>query len=206
MLDLGLLLPFLGAIFILLILPGPTLALLLSTGVAKGRSAALYTCFGISAAVLTTGLAKVFGLAPALASQPGVFNAIQGFGVAYLLYLAYKEWHKAAQLKKPQSAVLSSKHFWRGFMVDALNPESLLFLIGFLPQFVNPALGSVKTQLFLLCLLYTVCNLGFNITVACLSSRTSKNTDSSPQFLTIRRYGLFIVYIVLAFYFGWHMY
>jgi homoserine/homoserine lactone efflux protein len=201
MLDVGLVLPFLLAVFMVLMSPGPTVTLLLSTGVSQGTSAALYTGLGISAAVFTSSLITMFGLATLITTVPSFLIGVQLFGVLYLLYLAFREWRKVATNLNSQTLSTGPRCFWQGFLVDTLNPGSLLFLIGFLPQFVNPALGFVKVQLLLLSLLYTVCDLSFNIALAYLSGRAGRRVVSSPRLITVRRYGLVTMYAGLAFYF-----
>jgi threonine/homoserine/homoserine lactone efflux protein len=206
MLDAGLLLPFLVAVFLVLTSPGPTVTLMLSTGISQGTSAALYTGLGISAAVFTSSLITMFGLATLITTVPSFLIGVQLFGVLYLLYLAFREWRKVATELSSQPLSTGSRHFWQGFLVDTLNPGSLLFLIGFLPQFVNPELGHIKLQLFLLSLLYTVCDLSFNVVLAYLSGRASRRVVLGCKFVTLRRYGLATLYAGLAFYFVVHSY
>ncbi len=207
MLDAGLVLPFLLAVFMVLMSPGPTVTLLLSTGVSQGTSAALYTGLGISAAVFSSSLITMFGLATLMTTVPSFLIGIQLFGVLYLFYLAFREWRKVALTQtsvNPQTSTTSSSHFWQGFLVDTLNPGSLLFLISFLPQFVNPELGHIKLQLFLLSLLYTVCDLSFNVALAYLSGRASRRVVLGSKFVTVRRYSLVTLYGGLAVYFVVH--
>jgi threonine/homoserine/homoserine lactone efflux protein len=201
MLDAGLVLPFLLAVFMVLMSPGPTVTLLLSTGVSQGTSAALYTGLGISAAVFSSSLVVVFGLSTLMSATPTLFTGVQLFGILYLLYLAFREWRKVTEDTKAHILPTSSRHFWQGFLVDTLNPGSLLFLVGFLPQFVNPALGHVKVQLLLLSLFYTVCDLCFNVVLAYLSGRASRRVVLGSKLVTVRRYGLVTLYAGLAFYF-----
>jgi threonine/homoserine/homoserine lactone efflux protein len=201
MLDLGLLLPFLVAVFLVLASPGPTVTLLLGTGVSQGTLAALYTGLGISAAVFSSSLVVVFGLSTIMSATPTLFTGVQLFGILYLLYLAFREWCKVTGDTKVHVSTSGSRCFWQGFLVDTLNPGSLLFLVGFLPQFVNPILGHVKVQLLLLSLLYTVCDLSFNVALAYLSGRASRRVALSLKLVTLRRYGLVSLYAGLAFYF-----
>jgi threonine/homoserine/homoserine lactone efflux protein len=200
MLDVGLLLPFLVAVFLVLASPGPTVTLLLSTGVSQGTSSALYTGLGISAAVFSSSLVVVFGLSTLMSATPTLFTGVQLFGIFYLLYLAFREWRKVTDIKIHVSTS-GSRCFWQGFLVDTLNPGSLLFLVGFLPQFVNPALGHVKVQLLLLSLLYTLCDLSFNVVLAYLSGGASRRVALSPNLVSLRRYGLVTLYAGLACYF-----
>jgi threonine/homoserine/homoserine lactone efflux protein len=200
MLDLGMVLPFLLAVFMVLMSPGPTITLLFSTGVSQGVSAALFTGMGISTAVFISSLITVFGLSTLMTTVPSVFTAIRIFGVVYLLYLAFCEWRRVTKDHNTRALPKSAKCFWQGFLVDTLNPASLLFLISFLPQFVNPNLGHIKVQLLLLSLLYTACDLSFNVALAYISGKSVRIANPSPTLMTVRRYSLVVMYSGLAFY------
>jgi threonine/homoserine/homoserine lactone efflux protein len=205
MLDTTLLLSFLAAVLVFLVSPGPTTTLLCSAGLSHGFSAALFTGFGISTALLVSILVTVGGLSTLL-TVPNALTVIKLIGIAYFLFLALKAWRNTKQSGTPSPAPSFSSCFAQGFLADALNPGGLLFLMGFLPQFVNPALGSVKTQLFLLGLIYTLCDVGFNIVVAYLCGKLKTRMTPQPPLshlrtLVLRPYALVGVYLALAVYF-----
>lgn len=206
MLDATLLLPFLTAVLIFLVSPGPTTTLLCSTGVSHGFSAALFTGLGISAALLVSILLTIGGLSTLLLTIPNALTAIRFLGVGYFLYLALKEWLSVTKQRGVRSPVPSwARCFCQGFLMDALNPGSLLFLVSFLPQFVNPDLGSVKLQLLLLGLIYTLCDVGFNIIVAYLCAKVKTRMTTQPRLsqltaFVVRPRAFVGVYLALALY------
>lgn len=205
MLDTTLLLSFLAAVLVFLVSPGPTTTLLCSTGVSHGFSAAFFTGLGISSALLVSILVTVGGLSTLLLTVPSALTAVQFLGVVYFLYLAFKTWRSTKQSGTRSPALTFSRCFSQGFLMDALNPGGLLFLVSFLPQFVNPALGSIKMQLLLLGLIYTLCDVGFNIIVAylCAKVKTRMTTQSRLSQLTtfVLRPRAFVgVYLALALY------
>jgi threonine/homoserine/homoserine lactone efflux protein len=151
--------------------------------------------------VFSSSLAVVFGLSTITSATPTLFTGLQLFGILYLLYLAFREWRKVTEDTKIHVSTTGSRCFWQGFLVDTLNPGSLLFLVGFLPQFVNPALGHVKVQLLVLSLLYTLCDLSFNVVLAYISGQAGSRISPNPKFVILRRYGLITLYAGLAFYF-----
>jgi threonine/homoserine/homoserine lactone efflux protein len=69
---------------------------------------------------------------------------IRWIGVAYLLYLGARTWSEPPG--EIGAAPARPAMFWRGFMIAALNPKTLLFIAAFLPQFVV-ANGSIAGQL-----------------------------------------------------------
>ena len=75
------------------------------------------------------------------ASSPA-FYAIKWFGVAYLVYLAVKQWRALPMDMSEDSAIRPIGKplamMFRGFLVNASNPKALVFMLAVLPQFVNP--------------------------------------------------------------------
>ena len=69
--------------------------------------------------------------------------------------------------------------------MESLNPYALVFFFGFLPQFVNPGVGSVTLQLLLPALLYCACSFGFDLFVARSSSLVVRFSSTSTF---LRRY------------------
>jgi threonine/homoserine/homoserine lactone efflux protein len=206
MLDTTLLLSFLAAVLVFLVSPGPTTTLLCSTGVSHGFSAAFFTGLGISSALLVSILVTVGGLSTLLLEAPDALMVIRFFGIGYFVFLAFKTWKGAKGSSSRSPSPSFSSCFSQGFLVDALNPSGLLFLISFLPQFVNPALGSIKMQLFLLGLIYTLCDASFNIIVAYLCGKVKTSVTTQSRFsrltaLVLRPHASVGIYLALALYF-----
>lgn len=172
MLDPQLLLPFFLAVVVVLFSPGPNLALLVSTGAFYGFVAASFTALGITTALFSSSLLGVLGLSTLTGQFPNVFVVVRILGGLYFLYQAVKLFTKPVHLREDTPGVRSQRNaFLQGFFVESINPYSILFTFSFLPQFVNPELGAVGTQLLLLALLYCACDLSFNVCVARFSSR-----------------------------------
>ena len=121
---------------ILVAIPGPNVALIVANslryGFAKGVATALGTTLGNAAqmVVVIAGLAAIVELAA------DALTWIRWAGVAYLLYLGVRTWREPAGDIRKIKAVPAM--FWRGFMIAAINPKTLLFIAAFLPQFVVP--------------------------------------------------------------------
>ena len=82
------------------------------------------------------------GLGAILAASSTAFYAIKWFGVAYLVYLAVKQWRALPMDMSDDAAVRPigkpMAMMFRGFLVNASNPKALVFMLAVLPQFVNP--------------------------------------------------------------------
>ena len=95
------------------------------------------------------GLAAL-GLSALIAAHPGALAAIKYAGAAYLLYIAWKSWNDTGSFAPGRGARTGWAAFRRGALTNMLNPKPILFMLAFLPQFVNPALGPVWLQILLL--------------------------------------------------------
>ena len=131
---------FVLAAGIVLIIPGPTIILVISQSIAHGRKAVLPLSAGVVAGDFTAMTLSLLGLGAVLASSAALFSILKWIGAAYLIYLGVKLWcadpDKEA-INPPQTATSNTSHFNRAFIVTALNPKSIAFFVAFLPQFVR---------------------------------------------------------------------
>lgn len=146
------LLIFIPAALALNLTPGNDMLFCLGQGMKSGPRAGMAASFGIAAGVLIHTLAAGIGLAALLAAHPGAFEAIRWGGVAYLVYLAIQAFRAPVALAAPQAAARNSAwKAWRdAVIVSLLNPKVAVFVLAFLPQFVDPARGSTLLQFLVL--------------------------------------------------------
>ena len=86
----------------------------------------------------------------------------------YLLYLAYRMVtdKSVPAASQPQAPTRHHRIFWEGVLINVLNPKISLFMLAFLPQFVDASKGDALTQLLILGLIFNVGGLFWNIFVA----------------------------------------
>ena len=134
------LLAFIPAGLALNLTPGADMMFCLGQGLRSGRRAAMAANFGIAAGGMAHTTLAALGLGALVAAHPAAFEAIRWLGVGYLLWLAV-----GALRSSPfaaEAAVVPTapaRAFWQGLMVNLLNPKVILFILAFLPQFVDPA-------------------------------------------------------------------
>ncbi len=140
------LLAFLPASLALNMTPGADMMFCLAQGVQRGPRAAWAASAGISiGAMIRVGIAGL-GLAAVIAAHPGLLDVIRWLGVGYLLWLAVKSL-QGAQRPIPNRA---ARHAFReGLVVNLTNPKVILFVLAFVPQFVDPALPLLPQFLIL---------------------------------------------------------
>ena len=167
--------PFVAATILLILIPGPNVALIVANSLAHGARFGLTTVAGTSAAMVIQLALTVLGMSTLLTGLAAGFEALRWIGVVYLLYLGLKAWRapevdltKAAPQAKSSRAI-----FARGFLVSLTNPKTLLFYGAFLPQFVTPGAGLTQ-QLILLSATFLVLAIVFDSLWALLAARFRK--------------------------------
>jgi threonine/homoserine/homoserine lactone efflux protein len=150
------LLEFLLTIYILIVIPGPSVLFVVSRGVALGRRAALASVLGNSGGLILQLVLVAIGIGSIVASSDAVFTTVKLLGAAYLVYLGVRNIRQrkslaalfmpaAAGEPKPLRRIVRE-----GFFVGATNPKGVLMFTAILPQFIDRSQGHVTLQLALL--------------------------------------------------------
>ncbi|WAC26025.1 LysE family translocator [Ancylobacter sp. SL191] len=134
-------LAFVAASAVLLVIPGPTILLVVSYALGQGRKVALPVATGVALGDFTAMTLSMLGLGALLATSATLFTVLKWIGALYLIWLGIKLWRaggtpligEARSTDRPLGMLL---HAW---IVTALNPKSITFFVAFLPQFLDPA-------------------------------------------------------------------
>jgi threonine/homoserine/homoserine lactone efflux protein len=134
-------LAFAAASTVLLVIPGPTILLIVSYALGQGWRAAWPLALGVALGDLTAMTLSMLGLGALLATSATVFTILKWIGAAYLVYLGVKLFRAGGTFNaQPRTdatpPVRMMGHAW---LVTALNPKSLTFFVAFLPQFIDPS-------------------------------------------------------------------
>lgn len=183
--------------------PGPAVLYVVARGIEGGRPAGLVSALGIATGGLIHILFAAAGLSAILASSATVFSVVKWLGVAYLVWLGLSR-----LFGRDDHVVVASWErrslpgvFWQGVVVDVLNPKVALFFLAFLPQFVDPALGSAWLQVLLLGLTFSVVGLCTDSLYALLSGTAGgwlRRRYESAEFRRGQRYFSGSVYLALG--------
>jgi threonine/homoserine/homoserine lactone efflux protein len=142
--------PFLVAVLIICVAPGPDMAFVMASGLSRGRRGALLAATGVSAGVTVWVLVTAFGLGALVTQLPEISTALRIAGAVYLAYLAWDTWRSAGEHQQDGLREEGHRMFWRGTMTNLANPKMALFFTAFLPQFVDAHNGSVIVQFVVL--------------------------------------------------------
>jgi homoserine/homoserine lactone efflux protein len=138
MIDLHLYLAFVAAVTILMLIPGPNVALIVANSVTYGFRYGVLTVAGTSSAMVVQLGLTILGMTELLGTLGSWFEWIRWIGVAYLIYLGVTTW-RAPPLNltevrpEPKSA---RAMYTRALLVSLTNPKTLFFYGAFFPQFV----------------------------------------------------------------------
>jgi len=138
MIHLQLYLAFVLATTILMLIPGPNVALIVANSVAYGTRYGLLTVLGTSSAMVLQLAITAIGMTALLSWLSQMFEWLRWLGVAYLLFLGIRQWLAAPvdlTRTRPQMKSLQAI-YGRGFLISLTNPKTLLFYGAFFPQFI----------------------------------------------------------------------
>jgi threonine/homoserine/homoserine lactone efflux protein len=147
---------------LIVVVPGPDMALVLRNGVAHGRGAAVATALGINVGLLVWALAAALGIAALLHASGTAFTVLKLAGAAYLVWLGLRALLDA--WRGTGDAAASSHHrrraspFRQGLLSNLFNPKIALVYTTLIPQFVDRG-GSEIAQTFLLAAVFIAMGL-----------------------------------------------
>ncbi|KQW81921.1 LysE family translocator [Brevundimonas sp. Root1279] len=150
--DPGVLAPFLLAVALIELTPGPNMGWLALVSVGRGRAAGFAAVAGVTLGLAAWMVAAAVGLTKLVLEAPVVYQAIRWAGVLFLLWLAWEAWRQpgAADPARPAEAGTLRGLFLRGMTGNLLNPKAAVFYVALLPTFMRPDHGSPLTQALVL--------------------------------------------------------
>ncbi|GAK86137.1 transporter LysE family [Vibrio ponticus] len=148
MFPLDVFIPYTLACLLLVISPGPDNLLAIARGLSQGKLAAWVSGCSSGSGILFHVFAATFGLTLLIQTSEIAFYVVKSVGAAYLIWLGIKVLRSKCLFNLEQAEPQSLKTIYTtGFLSAALNPKPGLFVLAFIPQFVNPQLGSVTVQM-----------------------------------------------------------
>ncbi len=159
------LLGYLAACLGVVLAPGPAQALVLSRALGEGRRAGVLTAVGLNVGTLLHALAAGLGLSALLATSATAFAALRFAGAAYLVILGLGALRAspAVAVRPEAPAPGPSRAFTRAVAIGVLNPKVALFLLAFVPPFVDPARGPVLAQFAVLGAILALIDVAYEV-------------------------------------------
>ena len=163
---------FAGVAALIVVLPGPDMALVLQNGLAAGRRAAVETALGINAGLLVWAVAAALGIAALLHASAPAFTALKLAGAAYLVWLGLRALRAAFRGADDKRVArrLTASPFLQGLLSNVLNPKIALVFTTLIPQFVDAG-GPAVAQTLLLAAIFIGMGLVWLTSYALLVAR-----------------------------------
>ncbi len=151
MIPIDVLLLFFATAVLLALAPGPDNLFVLALAAQRGSGAGLLVTMGLCTGLLFHTSAVAFGLAAIFQASALAFTLLKFAGAAYLTYLAWQAFRAGTTQEKDVAVGTDRGRLYRrGIIMNITNPKVSVFFLAFLPQFADPARGSLAVQLLVL--------------------------------------------------------
>lgn len=188
MIALSDLLVFIAALTAVYLLPGPDMALVISTSSFRGARNGLMAALGLAFSRTVHVTLSALGLAALFHSQPFLFDCVRWLGALYLLYLAWKMLQTGDSAESSGAAPTGAG--WAalrsGVMTNLLNPKALMFCGFLLPQFISTQ-HDLGAQYLTLGTILVALGLVFDVVYALAASTLAKRFSGSGTLRKLSR-------------------
>jgi len=164
------------ASLVLAVTPGPAVLFIVARSIHQGRRAGALSALGVALGGMLHVAGAVVGFSALLVSSATAFTLVRWAGALYLVWVGVKTLRAPAddaELALPPPAP-PRRLVAQGFVVNALNPKTALFFLAFLPQFVDPARGSVPAQLLIFGATFLLVAASSDMTYALLAGTVAR--------------------------------
>ena len=201
------LIAFLGVSILLGLTPGPDNIFVLLQSAQRGWRAGMAVVVGLCCGLVVHTGAVALGLAAVFAASAVAFTVLKLLGAAYLAYLAWQALRAPLSSAGPDAgaqgaAPTAAPSLWRmvgrGMVMNLSNPKVLVFFLAFLPQFADPARGSVALQLMVLGVVFMLATLLVFGAIACFSGGFGALLQRSARAQTVLNRVAGLVFLGLA--------
>ena len=135
-----------------LLIPGPTILMVISYSLIRGRQAVFALLLGVGLGDIVAMILSFIGVGLLLQTVTIAFQFLKWIGAAYLIWLGIRMWRSASESME-LSAITDNKVWYaimaNAFVITALNPKSIVFFLAFLPQFINSEKPFITQSLIL---------------------------------------------------------
>lgn len=175
----------------LVLTPGPNMIYLVSRSITQGAAAGIVSLGGVALGFVFYMLCAAFGITALLFAVPYAYDALRFAGAAYLLWMAWqavKPGGRSPFQVKKLAVDSPRKLFAMGFVTNLLNPKIAMLYLALLPQFIDPAAGSVLLQSVVLGSIQIVISVSVNAMIALAAGSIALFLTQRPTWMLLQRY------------------
>jgi homoserine/homoserine lactone efflux protein len=186
-------LAYLAACVILVIVPGPTVTLIVANSLRHGTRAGLFNIAGTQLGLACMVGIVLAGLASLIEAMGWWFNLVRLAGAAYLVWLGLRLLGSSGSLATPEQAAKPRVGFFlQGFFVVMSNPKALILFGALFPQFIDPT-GDYGAQVLLMGITAMATALVFDSAYAVLTGQAAALLSRRRVRLVSRASGLCLI-------------
>jgi len=171
--------------------PGPNMIYLVSRSISQGRAAGLISLAGVGVGFVVYMVCAAFGITALLLAVPYAYDALRLAGALYLLHMAWQSVRPGARSPfQVRKLALDSppRLFAMGLTTSLLNPKVAVLYLSLLPQFIDPARGSVLAQSLTLGVTQILISLTVNAIIAMLAGTIALFLSGRPAWMVAQRW------------------
>ena len=171
--------------------PGPNMAYLVSRTICQGRAAGLVSLGGVGLGFVIYVLLAGLGITALLLAVPYAYDALRLTGAAYLAWMAWNALRPGGASPFQVRKLPADSHrrlFSMGLLTSLLNPKVAALYLSLLPQFIDPANGSILGQTVLLGMTQIAISLTVNALIVLTAGAVSAFLAGRPFWLLVQRW------------------
>lgn len=171
--------------------PGPNMIYLVSRSICQGPMAGIVSLGGVALGFVVYMLLTAFGITVLLLAVPMAYEILKFCGALYLLWMAWQAVRPGGRSPfQVRDLPVDSprKLFVMGFVTSLLNPKVAILYMSLLPQFVDPALGSVFVQSVVLGFTQIVISVSVNALIALSAGTIALFLAGRPVWMVVQRW------------------
>ena len=171
--------------------PGPNMIYLISRSLCQGPAAGLVSLGGVALGFVFYMLSAALGITALLMAVPYAYDALRLAGALYLAWLAWQALRPGGRSAFEVRALPrdgTAKLFLMGFLTNLLNPKIAVLYLSLLPQFIDPAKGSVFLQSLVLGGLQVAISVSVNALIAVSAGSIATLLATRPRWVLVQRW------------------
>lgn len=181
--------------------PGPNMLYLVSRSISQGRKAGFISLGGVVLGFVFYMTCAALGITALVLAVPFAYDALRVGGALYLLHLAWRALrpggHSPWQVRElPRHTARSL--LMTGLLTNLLNPKIAVLYLSLLPQFIDPAQGSVLDQSLALGSLQILISASVNACMVLMAGSIAGFLARRPAWATLQRWLMGTVLVALA--------
>lgn len=190
---------FVAALVTVYLLPGPDMAMVISTSAMNGEKDGLLVALGLAVSRALHVTLSAIGLAAVFKTHPVLFDVVRWVGAGYFCWIAWKivrsgQGGSTKAMIKTHAGVAALQ---RGFLTNLINPKAFMFCALLLPQFIS-AQEPLLPQYLLLGSILVGLGVFFDVIFAVVAYRFAKRAEGANTVQKIARMVFAGVFLMAA--------